>query len=55
LHRIGGFQDESMIGELDYKETRGMLFVLNQVKTRTMLVGRVGCAATMEIRNATIR
>jgi len=46
------FKDTKMIGELDYKETRGMLHVKGEVEAGIMLVDVLGASASIEIRKA---
>ncbi|NLO47615.1 MAG: Ger(x)C family spore germination protein [Clostridiales bacterium] len=46
------FKDGKMIAELDKKETRGVLWIRNEVKNGAFLVDVEGTKATVEIREA---
>ena len=48
----GVFKDSVMVGALNEKETRGLLFVKNKVKTGVMQLDILNTPATIEIRNA---
>jgi Ger(x)C family germination protein len=46
------FKDDKMIGELDIKETRGLLWVTGEVETGIFNMGVLGQWASLEIREA---
>ena len=46
------FSDDTMVGELDDSETRGLLFAKSKVKTGVLLIDTKGETATVEIREA---
>jgi spore germination protein KC len=52
LHGCAVFKESRMVGTFDEKETRGLLFIENKVKTGVLLLPIKDTTATVEIREA---